>query len=53
MEPILQIEHLTHTYSAGTPFQRSAVEDMNLSVMDGEFLGIIGTCSLILTRILT
>ena len=42
MEPILQIEHLTHTYSAGTPFQRSAVEDMNLSVMDGEFLGIIG-----------
>ena len=42
MEPILQIEHLTHTYSAGTPFQRSAVEDMSLSVMDGEFLGIIG-----------
>ena len=42
MEPILQIEHLTHTYSAGTPFQRSAVDDMNLSVMDGEFLGIIG-----------
>ena len=42
LEPILQIEHLTHTYSAGTPFQRSAVEDMNLSVMDSEFLGIIG-----------
>ena len=33
---------MTHTYSAGTPFQRSAVEDMSLSVMDGEFLGIIG-----------
>ena len=42
MDPILQIEHLTHTYSAGTPFQRSAVDDMNLSMMDGEFLGIIG-----------
>lgn len=42
LEPILQIEHLTHTYSAGTPFQRSAVDDMNLSMMDGEFLGIIG-----------
>ncbi len=42
MEPILQIEHLTHTYSAGTPFQRSAVDDINLSMMDGEFLGIIG-----------
>ncbi len=42
LEPILQIEHLTHTYSAGTPFQRSAVDDINLSMMDGEFLGIIG-----------
>ena len=42
LEPIIRIEQLTHTYSAGTPFQRSAVDDMNLSVMDGEFLGIIG-----------
>ena len=42
MEPILQVEHLTHTYSAGTPFQRSAVEDMSLTVGRGEFLGIIG-----------
>lgn len=36
------MEHLTHTYSAGTPFQRSAVEDMSLTVGRGEFLGIIG-----------
>ncbi len=42
MEPILQVEHLTHTYSAGTPFQRSAVEDMSLQVGAGEFLGVIG-----------
>ena len=42
MEPILQIEHLTHTYSAGTPFQRSAVEGLSLTVGKGEFLGIIG-----------
>lgn len=42
MEPILQIQHLTHTYSVGTPFQRSAVEDMSFDVYDGEFLGIIG-----------
>ena len=42
MEPILQIENLIHTYSAGTPFQRSAVENMNLHVGTGEFLGIIG-----------
>ena len=42
MEPILQIQHLTHTYGVGTPFQRSAVEDMSFDVYDGEFLGIIG-----------
>lgn len=42
MEPILKVENLTHTYSAGTPFQRNAVEHVNLEVMPGEFLGIIG-----------
>ena len=42
MEPIIRVEHLTHSYSAGTPFQRSAVEDVSIDVMPGEFLGIIG-----------
>lgn len=42
MEPILQIKHLTHTYGIGTPFQRSAVEDMSFDVQQGEFLGVIG-----------
>ena len=42
MEPILQIENLTHTYSEGTPFQRSAVEGLSMTVGAGEFLGIIG-----------
>ena len=42
MEPILQIKNLTHTYGIGTPFQRSAVEDMSFDVHRGEFLGIIG-----------
>ncbi len=42
MEPIIRVENLTHTYSEGTPFQRNAVEGMNLTVMPGEFLGIIG-----------
>ena len=32
LEPILQIKHLTHTYGIGTPFQRSAVEDMSFDV---------------------
>ena len=42
MEPILQIKHLTHTYGVGTPFQRSAVEDLNFDIYPGEFLGVIG-----------
>ncbi len=42
MEAILRVEDLTHTYSAGTPFQRNAVDHMNLEIMPGEFLGIIG-----------
>ncbi len=42
MEPILQVKNLTHTYGIGTPFQRSAVEDMSFDVRQGEFLGIIG-----------
>jgi len=42
VKQILQIEHLTHTYGIGTPFQRSAVDDISFSVEDGEFLGIIG-----------
>ena len=40
--PILEIQNLTHTYGIGTPFQRSAVEDVSFSVEKGEFLGIIG-----------
>lgn len=42
MEEIIRVENLTHTYGEGTPFRRSAVEDMSLSVCRGEFLGIIG-----------
>lgn len=42
MEPILQVENLTHTYGIGTPFQRDAVKDISFSVSTGEFLGVIG-----------
>ena len=42
MKPVLEVKALTHTYSAGTPFEHKAIEDVNLEVMPGEFLGIIG-----------
>ena len=42
MEPILQVQDLTHTYSAGTPFEHVALDRMNFSVERGEFIGIIG-----------
>ena len=42
MEPILQVQNLTHTYSAGTPFEHKALDNMNFSVERGEFIGIIG-----------
>ena len=42
LEPIIQVKNLTHTYGAGTPFQRNAVDHMSFEVQEGEFLGIIG-----------
>ena len=42
MKDILTIEGLTHTYGAGTPFERNAVENISFSVKQGEFLGVIG-----------
>jgi len=40
--PILQVQNLTHIYSAGTPFEHKALDNMNFSVERGEFIGIIG-----------
>ena len=42
MEPILQVKALTHTYSAGTPFEHKAIDNVDLEIMPGEFLGVIG-----------
>ena len=42
MAPIIEVRNLTHTYSAGTPFEHKAVDDMSFSVQRGEFIGIIG-----------
>ncbi len=42
MKPIIRVENLTHTYGVNTPFCRSAVDHVNMEIMEGEFLGIIG-----------
>lgn len=40
--PILKTEHLTHVYSPGTPFEMTAIEDINLEISRGEIIAIIG-----------
>ncbi|MBR1497603.1 MAG: energy-coupling factor transporter ATPase [Oscillospiraceae bacterium] len=40
--PILRAEHLTYIYSQGTPFQKTAVNDISLEIEAGELLGVIG-----------
>ena len=42
MEAIIETKHLTHTYSAGTPFERSALVDVDFTAYKGEYLGVIG-----------
>ena len=42
MAPILEIKNLSHVYSAGTPFEHVALDDVSFSVDKGEFIGIIG-----------
>ena len=42
MAPFLEVKNLTHIYSAGTPFEHTALEDVSLSVERGEFIGVIG-----------
>ena len=42
METIIRTEHLTHVYSEGTPFERTAVNDISLELRMGQLVGIIG-----------
>ena len=40
--PILQVQGLFHVYSAGTPFERKALDDVNLTINRGEFVALLG-----------
>ena len=36
------IENLTHIYNEGMPFASKALDNINLSIEDGDFVGLIG-----------
>jgi len=38
----IKINHLTHIYNEGSPYERIALQDINLEINDGEFIGLIG-----------
>ena len=42
MAPILEVKNLQHIYSAGTPFEHVALQDVSFAVEPGEFIGVIG-----------
>ncbi len=39
---IINIKNLNHIYSANTPFESKALDDVNLEINEGEFIGLIG-----------
>jgi energy-coupling factor transport system ATP-binding protein len=39
---IISIENLSYVYSAGTPFEKAAVDDVSIDIEKGEFIGVIG-----------
>ncbi|HHY13692.1 MAG TPA: energy-coupling factor transporter ATPase [Thermoanaerobacterales bacterium] len=39
---IVEMRNLNHVYSPDTPFETIALKDINLSIEEGEFLGLIG-----------
>ncbi len=41
-EEAVRLENVTYKYSIGTPFEKTAVDDVSLTINRGEFIGIIG-----------
>ena len=42
MSTVLELKNLSFVYGAGTPFEKKAVDDVSLSIEQGELIGIIG-----------
>ncbi len=40
--PIIRTEGLTHIYSRGTPFEKVAIDHIDIEIERGEFVGLIG-----------
>ena len=38
----IKVENLSYVYMKGTPFEKKALDNINIDIDDGEFLGIIG-----------
>lgn len=39
---MIKVEHLNHIYGQGTAFEQYALKDVNFTIEDGEFIGLIG-----------
>ena len=39
---LLTVENLSHTYSVGTPFEKTAIHDISLSISQGESICLLG-----------
>ncbi len=42
MSSVLELKNLSFVYGQGTPFEKKAVDNVNLDIEKGEFIGIIG-----------
>ena len=42
MSKLLELKNLSYVYGTGTPFEKTAVNNVSLSIEKGEFIGIMG-----------
>lgn len=42
MKSIIKTQDLTYTYSIGTPFEKTAIDNVNIEINQGEIIGVIG-----------
>lgn len=42
MSKVLELNNLSYVYGTGTPFEKTAVNNLSLSIEKGEFIGIMG-----------